>query len=292
MPIDVASAMGSALPAQDVGWTPADVVRYHLVIGAVPSESRFADERRVRVLPTFATTVPATFGIAAAAAFDDDAPRKVRAPGIEVDLDALLHYEQDVTLSRPLPAHAVGCARTRVVDVYDRRGGAVIVQDTTLTDGDGATLFAARTSLYARGERTGAAPPAPSLHAEPPERPPDAELDSPTLPQQARLYQLCGERNPIHVDRECARAAGLPGPILQGTCTLGIVCKVVVDALLESDARRVQRVRARFTGIAFPGETLRTRVWRSGGELIVAAAALERGGAPVLAGVLTTSSPA
>ena len=88
------------------------------------------------------------------------------------------------------------------------------------------------------------------------------EVPLPILPQQALLYRLCGDRNPLHSDPEFAAAAGFPRPILHGLCTYGIACKAIVDAFLDSDVSRVHSYGARFTGVVYPGEMLRARIWQ------------------------------
>ena len=94
-----------------------------------------------------------------------------------------------------------------------------------------------------------------------PERKPDADTTYDVTPQQAMLYRLCGDTNPLHADPAFARAAGFPAPILHGLCTYGVVCRALVGAVLDGDADPVTDFRARFTGVVYPGETLRTRAW-------------------------------
>ena len=100
---------------------------------------------------------------------------------------------------------------------------------------------------------------------------------SKTLPQQALLYRLCGDKNPLHCDPDFAKAAGFERPILHGLCSYGIVCKAVVDGVLGGDPARVARWQARFRGVAFPGETYETRCWREGGRILVEAWSKDRG---------------
>ena len=107
----------------------------------------------------------------------------------------------------------------------------------------------------------------------------------PTLPQQALLYRLCGDRNPLHSDPEFAAAAGFPRPILHGLCTYGIACKAIVDACLDSDVSRVRTYGARFAGVVYPGEMLRARISEDDDRLVAAVTAPTRDDEPVLAGV-------
>ena len=105
------------------------------------------------------------------------------------------------------------------------------------------------------------------------------------LPQQALLYRLCGDRNPLHSDPEFATAAGFPRPILHGLCTYGMTCKALVDALLDADVAAVGSYGARFTGVAYPGETLKAAVWKEDGRLLASVIAPARENAVVLTGV-------
>jgi acyl dehydratase len=111
----------------------------------------------------------------------------------------------------------------------------------------------------------------------------------PILPQQALLYRLCGDRNPLHSDPEFAAAAGFSRPILHGLCTYGMTCKAITDALLDGDAGAVAAYGARFAGVAFPGETLRVGIWKdstsSEGRFLASVVAPSRDNAVVLSGV-------
>lgn len=107
----------------------------------------------------------------------------------------------------------------------------------------------------------------------------------PILPQQALLYRLCGDRNPLHSDPEFAAAAGFSQPILHGLCTYGMTCKAITDALLDGDAAAVAAYGARFAGVAFPGETLKVGIWKEGGRFLASVVAPSRDNAVVLSGV-------
>jgi acyl dehydratase len=121
-----------------------------------------------------------------------------------------------------------------------------------------------------------------------PDRPADADTTYAIPPQQALLYRLCGDRNPLHSDPGFAEAAGFPAPILHGLCSSGITLRELTAALLDGDATRVAGFAVRFSGVVFPGETLRVQGWREGGRIIGAAtvAGGERDGAPVLGDVV------
>ncbi|HEY1972312.1 MAG TPA: MaoC/PaaZ C-terminal domain-containing protein [Pseudonocardia sp.] len=282
MPIDPEVALGATLPERTFDWTASDVLLYHLALGAGrnpvdPAELRYAYEPELRVLPTFAVVAPT---------LRETEPPSVRMPGISIDLASVLHGSQRITVPGPLPVSGKGVARSRIVDLQDKGSAAVIVQETEVRDPDGTPLWTARSAIFARGEGGFGGPRRPSERVALPERAPDAELLTPTLPQQALWYRLCGDRNPLHADPEFAAGAGFDRPILHGLCTWGIVAKAVVDGMLGGDATAVRDFRARFTGIVFPGETVRTRVWRVAEGFALASTVMDRSDAPVLGDAL------
>ncbi|NLV78005.1 MAG: 3-alpha,7-alpha,12-alpha-trihydroxy-5-beta-cholest-24-enoyl-CoA hydratase [Rhodococcus sp.] len=286
MPIDPSVAIGAELPAQEFSWTGSDVQLYHLGLGAGArptdaGELRYLRDGDPQVLPTFATV---------AATFHATEPPKVSFPGVEIDLAKVVHGSQEIVVHRPIPASGSGRTVTRIAEAWDKGKAAVIVQESTTEDADGEPLWTARSSIFARGEGGFGGERGPSEAVDYPEREPDAEFDVPTLPQQALLYRLCGDRNPLHSDPEFAKNAGFPAPILHGLCTYGTVCKAVTDRLLDADVSRVAGFRARFAGVVFPGETLRVRVWNEGDRLLATAAVVDRDLAPALADVVLTVS--
>jgi acyl dehydratase len=222
-----------------------------------------------------------TFGVVAPTLRESEPPR-VSLPGIEIDLAAVLHGSQEISVHAPLPTAGTGIARGRIADVQDKGSAAVIVQETAVTDPAGNPLWTTRSSIFARGEGGFGGHRSSTRRVPLPDRPPDEELRTPTLPQQALWYRLCGDRNPLHADPGFAAGAGFDRPILHGLCTYGMVCKAVVDGLLDGDVTQVGCFSARFSGVVFPGETLRTSVWDDDGRLLLATSVMERD-APVLA---------
>jgi acyl dehydratase len=278
VPIDPSVAVGATLPDTEFSWTSSDVLLYHLALGAgapatLPRELRYTTENDLRVLPTFAVVAPTLR--------ETERPR-VSYPGIEIELSKVLHGSQQVEAHRPLPASGRARATVRVADVWDKGTAAVVVTETLVRDLDDQPLWTATSSIFARGEGGFGGERGPSTSKPPPEREPDALIYTATLPQQALLYRLLGDRNPLHSDPEFAQAAGFPAPILHGLATYGIVCKALVDELLDGDVTRVRSFGVRFTGIVFPGETLRTSVWRVGDGFAVTTTVSDRDDAPAL----------
>ncbi len=277
MPIDPEVAIGAELPDLEFSWTVSDVLLYHLALGAGTEDLRYTLEDRLHVLPTFGVVAPN---------FRTFEPPSVRFPGVEIDLAKVLHGTQSITLHRPVPVSGKATAHSRITDVWDKGKAAVIVQQAVITDDAGTPLWTTTSSIFARGEGGFGGERGPSASSETPNREPDYVISTPTLPQQALLYRLCGDRNPLHADPEFAATAGFPGPILHGLCTWGMVCKAVADVVLHGEVDRIASYSARFAGVVFPGETLRTRVWAEPEGLALETAVEER--AVLSDGILTT----
>lgn len=281
MPIDLDVALGAEFGAVEFSWTATNVQLYNLALGAGadpmdPRELSYVVDNSPQVLPTFGCV---------AASFNEIEPPKVSWPGVEIDLAKILHASEQVKVPAPLPPSGSARATSRIVEVWDKGKAAVVVLETSVTGSDGVPLWTQRRSIFARGEGGFGGERGPSTAVASPERAPDVELNIPILPQQALLYRLCGDRNPLHSDPEFAAAAGFSQPILHGLCTYGMTCKAIVDALLDADAAAVRSYGARFAGVAYPGETLRAGVWKEDGRLLASVVAPSRENAAVLSGV-------
>jgi len=273
MPIDPAVAIGAPLYGRDLSWSPSDVLLYHLAVGATGSELRYVYERDLVVLPTFAMVIP-TLG-------QTEAP-VLKMPGVDVDLVSALHGRQELIMHKPLRPSGFATADSSIVDVYDKGSAAIIVTETV------TEYFTSRISIFVKGEGGFGGSRGPSTRVELPTRTPDAVLLTATRPEQALLYRLLGDRNPLHADPTFAALAGFPQPILHGLCTYGVVCKAVIDTLLDGDPGRVLSYSTRFSGVVYPGETLRTSVWTESDRFILTTTVDERGIAPALSDTVLT----
>lgn len=284
MPIDLTTALGAELPSQEFSWTASDVALYALGVGAAadPMDAAglaYIHDERPKVLPSFAT-VAATMNVTAA-------PR-VSFPGVEIDLAKVVHGSQSVELHRPIPASGTATTTTRIAEIQDKGSAAVIIQESETVSAGGETLWTSRSGIFAKGEGGFGGERGTSEKIEYPEREPAHTIEVASLPQQALLYRLCGDRNPLHSDPAFAEAAGFPQPILHGLCSYGLVLRAVVDRVLGGDVEKVRGYGVTFGGVFFPGETMRIRVWEDGSRLLVAATAVERDDAPVLKNVVVT----
>jgi acyl dehydratase len=284
MPINLDEAIGAELPPAEFSWSSSDIQLYHLGLGAGadpmdPRELRYLVDDSPQVLPTFAN-VAQTFHVTE--------PPKVQFPGIDIELSKVLHASEAVTAPGPIPPSGTGRAVTRFTDIWDKGKAAVIWSETTVTALDGTPLWSQRRSIFARGEGGfgGERGPTGSQSSfDPSQKAPDFELTIAVSPQQALLYRMCGDRNPLHSDPGFAAAAGFPRPILHGLCTYGMTCKAMTDLLLDGDAARVGTYGARFAGVVFPGETLKVSIWKVGDGFQAVVTVPERDDAVALAGV-------
>ncbi|MER7978608.1 MaoC/PaaZ C-terminal domain-containing protein [Streptomyces sp. NPDC095817] len=278
MPIDAAKAVAAEPRTGEIAWSHKDVQLYHLGLGAGvpatdPDELRYTLESRLHVLPSFATV---------AGAGSPGVISGLSMPGVDVDLARVLHGGQTVRLHRPIPAEGTATATGRIAAVYDKGKAAVLVMRTEVADTEGP-LWTNDAQIFVRGEGGWGGDRGPSARLEPPSGDPDRTVERPVREDQALLYRLSGDRNPLHADPEFAKLAGFDRPILHGLCTYGMTLKAVVDTLLGGDVTRVRSYTTRFAGVVFPGETLRIRMWRHGGAVRVTVSAAERDDAPVLA---------
>jgi acyl dehydratase len=271
MPIDLSKALGATLPASTSSWGPDNVILYHLGIGAGvgkatdAKELEYTYERNLKVLPSFAV-IPVFGAIGGMNS----------VPGIDINLMMVLHGEQEVIIHRPIPTLAKVESAAKVAGIYDKGKAALIVMDVETKEVGGQPLFTNRFTIFARGEGGFGGEPGPKTSNEAPSRTPDAVVESPTVPHQALLYRLSGDKNPLHCDPDFAKMAGFDTPILHGLCSFGVVCKAVVDKMLDGAVEKVAGYGARFAGVVFPGETIVTSMWKEGNKIIIAAKTKER----------------
>lgn len=184
------------------------------------------------------------------------------------DYSKVVHGEQRLTLHRPLPPEGELIADSRVTAAYDKGPGkgAVICTETKVRlASDGAPLFTQASTTFARGDGGfgGPAGSGPEPHRLP-ERKPDLTLSLETRKDQALLYRLNGDRNPLHADPELAKRVGFPVPILHGLCTYGTACRAVLQAVCKYDHRKITGFDVRFSAPVYPGEHIVTDMWVDG----------------------------
>jgi acyl dehydratase len=272
MAIDPNKARGAQLPDGQSSYTKDQVILYHLGLGAGvpatdPKELEYTYEKNLKVLPSFAV-IPA-FGSMGGIA---------NVPGMQFNLAMLLHGEQEVIIHRPLPVEAKLKTSAHIPEIYDKgKAALVILESTAKNEADGEPLFTNRFSLFIRGEGGFGGDSGPKAGNVAPDRAPDGVVERKTLPQQALIYRLSGDKNPLHADPDFAKLGGFDKPIIHGLCSYGIACKAIVDDVLGGDVTQVARYQARFATPGYPGETYRIKYWKNGAkQILLEAESVER----------------
>lgn len=192
----------------------------------------------------------------------------------------ILHGEQSFTLNAPLPVEGTLIGQTRITGIVDKGAdkGALIYSERTLTDKASGKLIAtvAGTS-FARGDGGFGGPDGPvkAVHKLP-DSAPDLVFDHKTQPASALIYRLSGDNNPLHADPAVAQGVGFERPILHGLCTLGAASWSITAALADGDSSALKHLQLRFSSPVYPGETIRTEMWRKGDEVSFRARVVER----------------
>ncbi len=281
MPVDPAKAVGCVLPESKGEWSQDDVILYHLGVGAGvpatdPNELAYTYEGNLKVLPSYGV-IPVSGALGSMAGI----------PGVDINFAMVLHGEQDLEIRKTIPTQAKVVHKSRVADIFDKGKAALIILEVETAEEGGDVLFVNRFSIFARGEGGFGGEGGPKAGNQAPDRAPDYQAESTTMPQQALLYRLNGDKNPLHADPEFAKMGGFDTPILHGLCSYGVVCKAVVDTVFDGDTTKVGRYQARFAGVVFPGETIVTSMWKEGDKILVEAKSKERD-APVITNAAIT----
>jgi len=261
MPIKYDELMALKNLGQKYAYTDREVMlyAYGIGMGADPmdeKELQFVNEaattpRALKVVPTFASV--AAWGA---------------TPG-EMNLNRVMVVdgEREITFHRPLAVAAKLLVDSRVLAVFDKgkEKGAVIRHQTLLKNEQGEPLATLVASRFARGDGGfgGTSEGQPEPH-QVPSRAPDKSIDISTRADQALIYRLCGDRNPLHSDPEFARRAGFPRPILHGMCTFGITCRGILQTYADYDPTAFRQHAARFSAPVYPGETVTLDTWKDG----------------------------
>ena len=248
-------------------YTARDAMLYALGVGMGQDqldreELRYVYERDLRVLPSMAAV------LASPGMWVRD------VPGMGIDYVRLVHGEQSITIHQPLPAGGSVIGRTRVTRVVDKGEGkgALVHSEKRITDAvSGALLATTESVTFCRADggfsaSGGGDAPGTPLTATP-EGPPEASLEFETRPEQALIYRLSGDYNPLHSDPDVAAKAAFPKPILHGLATYGVACHGLIKAFCAYDPARLKSMSARFSAPAYPGDVIRLEFWKVGGAL-------------------------
>lgn len=262
MPLDP-NAVGATSDPVDASWTSKDALLYAVGIGAGTDELAFTTENTSgvpqQVFPTMAVVIGWGRGQGAMSKIGTFNPA------------LLVHGQQAITLHRPIPVEGTATLTSKIVAMYDKGKAAVVVTETKAVLKDsGEPLYTNLSSAFIRGEGGWGGDRGPSGPVNvPPDRDPDHVVVYQTLPTQALIYRLSGDRNPLHSDPAFAAMGGFDRPILHGLCTYGFTGRALLHSLAGSDPARFHHMEGRFSSPVLPGEELTIRMWRTGdGEAV------------------------
>ena len=249
-----------------------DTILYAVGVGVgqddpcAPEVLDFTYERQLKALPTLAIVLAPP-------------PFWLDEPDFEIDWRKVVNAGQDMVIEAPLPIEGEVYTELSIDAIWDKgpSKGALMCSSRTLKDASGTLLATISQTHLLRGDGGFGGQDQPAADEVTfPEREPDAVVDLGTRPEQALIYRLCGDFNPLHIDPAVGQAAGFGRPILHGSCTFGIAGRAVLQAAAGNDPSRLRRFGARFSKPVYPGETIRTEVWNEGGKVLFRSRSLQR----------------
>jgi acyl dehydratase len=256
MPLD-RSSRGTVSDSVTVDWDERDVLLYAISVGAGQDPLRelaLTTENTEGIVPE---VLPSFGGVLA---------QRVRRPDIgSFDRSKLVHAEQHLTLHRPLPMSGKLSITSKVGDILDKGSGAVVWTETAAVDPEtGDAVISSRSASFIRGEGGFGGERGSSEDWAPPTERPDHVVPVVVRPEQALLYRLNGDRNPLHSDPAFAARGGFDRPILHGMCTFGFTCRALVATVADGRPSAITSMGGRFSSPVWPGEELAVEVWQEG----------------------------
>lgn len=282
-------AVGTESAPSESSWDSKDSLLYALGVGAgaadpTGAELEFTTENskgvEQKAFPTMAVVLGAASG-------EDSPLRKIGDPNYAL----LVHGEQSIRLHKPLPVAATVRSTTKIANIFDKGKAALVVLETNAIDtADDAPMFTSQSLLFFRGEGGWGGDPGPQSTVSIPERDADQVVSYQTRSDQALLYRLNGDRNPLHSDPQFAAMAGFDKPILHGLCTYGVTGRALVNSVCGGDPAKFHGMDARFSSPVMPGEQLDIHVWNETDTTYFRTTAATDGRTVIDNGVLTHSA--
>lgn len=265
--VEPEKTIGYEYPPLPVSYNRRDAILYSLGIGANDLKYTFEGDEEFSLFPTYPVVL--TFK----GTKHDIVPfgENMGIPGLSFDPSMILHGEQYLEVLRhPLPVDGQFVNKAKITGLYDKGKGALVVTETNMCNESGQPLVKMISGTFIRGLGGFGGDKGPSGPVNvPPQRPPDAVLEDTTLPQQALIYRLSGDYNPLHANPMFAQMVGFERPILHGLCTFGFAAKAVIKQFANNDPTKFKSISVRFSSPVLPGETLVTQMWREGRNKII-----------------------
>jgi acyl dehydratase len=260
MPLDYAKLMSMKFEPTTARYSRKDTMLYALGLGVGvlepidANELKYVYEKQLVALPTLAVTIAA-------------GAMRLADPDSGINYRLLLHAEQSLRVHKPLPVEGTVRSETTIDEIYDKGAakGAIMYMTRKLFDAaSGDLLITMGTVSFLRGDGGfgGKSEGAPKPRSVPSDRPPDLIAKLPVALNQALIYRLAGDYNPLHIDPEVARSAGFDRPILHGLAAYGMGGRALIKVLCEDDPARLRRLDVRFTSPVYPGEPLHVEIWK------------------------------
>ncbi len=259
-------AVGAVGDVRTISWGSKDALLYAVGIGAGQDALAFTTENSTDITQV----VYPTFAVVAGSGTASPGASAMSQIGT-FNFALLVHGSQAITLHRPIPVEATATTQDKVVAMYDKGKAAVVVTEAEVKLESGEPLWTTRSSAFIRGEGGWGGDRGPSgPQNEPPAgAAPDHEITLQTSPDQAFVYRLSGDRNPLHVDPKFAALGGFDRPILHGLCTYGFTGRALLGAWCDDDVTKFRHIEGRFSSPVMPGDALTIRSWKTGdGEAV------------------------
>ena len=269
MPINYDEIMSMTSENVEISYSDKDSILYSLGVGLGNdpmnmAELKYVYENSQVALPSMATN------------FQYHSPLLLKA---NINFILVVHGEQKLSFSNPLPVSGDFISNAKVIGCYDKGAGkgAIIEVETTINQKkDNTEICKLVSTTFARGDGGFGGPESPKNEIFKPEGDPDFVHEIETKPDQALIFRLSGDYNPLHSDPNFAKTAGFEKPILHGMCTYGIACRSLVESVCEGDAKRLKKFDCRFSSPVYPGETIVTEMWKNDSKVYYQSKVKER----------------
>jgi len=260
MPINYDEIMSLKSENIEISYTDKDSILYGLGVGLGNDpmdidELKYVYENGQIALPSMATNFQYHSSLLMSA---------------KLNFVMVVHGEQKLSIVNPIPVSGDFLADMKVLNCFDKgasKGAIIDVETTVKLKSDGTEICKLISTTFARGDGGFDGPESPPQEIFEPEGSPDIVDEITTKPDQALIFRLSGDYNPLHSDPNFAKAAGFPKPILHGLCTYGVACRSIVKTACDNDVKKLKSFNCRFSSPVFPGETIVTEMWKNGNDV-------------------------